>query len=488
MKNWSAMKITQVAVLCFCLISINVAPSVGQEISVELGANKIALNQYFTVTVKANNDNIREHSPFPEIHGFVKRGTSSSSNTSFINGKVSSSHSIIQNYQATAKGAFEIRSFRITVNGEVLTVKGKKIEVGDAIEQRRQSAFSRQDPIDNFFGRRSQSTEYVDVKADAFLALSTSKSEVYVGEGFTATLAFYVSEANRADMRFFELGKQVTEIVKELKPERCWEENFNVENINGEQVLINGKNFTKYKVYQTAFFPLSVEDITFPAVDLELIKYNVAKNPSFFGRNREEDRQSFKSRPKTVRVRSLPQHPLMETVSVGDFRLQENAETTELETGQSFNYAFDVIGIGNISAIAEPNLKEDENFDFYSPNTQQNVNRSNGQISGSKSFNYYGIPNEPGEYDLGEYVNWIFFNTRTDKYDTLRSDLTVVVTGQSRKNEYILSNDVGEFYDRINNEDNELKSLDRNKMIRPIANSLAVVIFGLTAFVMFKKV
>lgn len=482
------MKITQVAVLCFCLVLLNVTLSFGQEISVALGADKIALNQYFTVTVKVENDNIREYSPFPEIHGFVKRGTSSSSNTSYVNGKVSSSHSIIQNYQATAKGAFEIRSFRITVNGQTLTVKGKKIEVGDAIEQRRQSAFSRQDPIDNFFGRNSQPSEYVDVKADAFLALSTSKSEVYVGEGFTATLAFYVSEANRADMRFFELGKQVTEIVKNLKPERCWEENFNVENINGEQVLIDGKTFTKYKVYQTAFFPLNVEDITFPAVNLELIKYNVAKNPSFFGRNRQEDKQAFRSRPKTVKVKSLPQHPLMESVSVGDFRLRENAETTELETGKSFNYSFDVIGVGNISAIPEPSLLDDENFDFYSPNTQQNVNRSNAQISGSKSFNYYGIPNEPGEYDLGEYFNWIFFNTRTNRYDTLRSDVSVNVTGESRKNEYILSNDVGDFYDRINDENNELKSLDRNRLIRPIANSLAVVIFGLTAFVMFKKV
>ena len=482
------MKITQVVVLCFCLVLLNVTSSFGQDISVALGEDKIALNQYFTVTVKVDNDNIRKHSPFPEIHGFVKRGTSSSSNTSFINGKVSSSHSIIQNYQPTEKGSFEIRSFRITVNGKTLTVKGKKIEVGDAIERQRQrSAFSRQNPIDNFFGRRSQPTEYVDVKADAFLALSTSKSEVYVGEGFTATLAFYVSDANRADMRFFELGKQVTEIVKELKPERCWEENFNVENINGEQVLINGKKFTKYKVYQTAFFPLNVEDIEFPAVNLELIKYNVAKNPSFFGRNRQEDRQSFRSRPKTVKVKNLPQHPLMESVSVGDFRLREDAETAELETGQSFNYAFDVIGIGNISAIPEPGLLEDDNFDFYSPNTQQNVNRSNGQISGGKSFNYYGIPNEPGEYDLGEYFNWIFFNTRTDSYDTLRSEVIVNVNGESRKNEYILSNDVGEFYDRINDENNELKPLDRNRVIRPIANGLAVVIFGLTAFVIFRK-
>lgn len=482
------MKTTNVAVLSFCLILLNVTLSFGQEVSVALGADKIALNQYFTIAIKIENDNIREHSPFPEIHGFVKRGTSSSSNTSFVNGKVSSSHSITQNYQPSSQGSFELRSFRITVNSKTLTVRGKKIEVGQPVQQRRRSAFSHQDPIDNFFGGQSQPTEYVDVKADAFLALSTSKNDVYVGEGFTATLAFYVSKSNRADMRFFDLGKQVTEIVKKLKPERCWEENFNVENISGEPVTINGKEFTKYKMYQTAFFPLNVQDLHFPAVNLELIKYNVAKNPSFFGRNRQEDKESFRSRPKTVRVKNLPQHPLMESVSVGDYRLRENAETTDLQTGRSFNYSFDVVGTGNINAIAEPKLIEDGNFDIYSPNTQQSINRSNGRISGKKSFNYYGIPNESGEYDLSEYFNWIFFNTRTDQYDTLKSKLIVNVSGESRKNEYILSNDMGLFYDRITDEDNELQSLERKQFLRIIANSLALVMFGLTVFVLFRKV
>ena len=34
-------------------------------------------------------------------------------------------------------------------------------------------------------------------------------------------------------MRFYELGKQLTEIIKKIKPANCWEENFNIENIDG---------------------------------------------------------------------------------------------------------------------------------------------------------------------------------------------------------------------------------------------------------------
>ena len=49
----------------------------------------------------------------------------------------------------------------------------------------------------------------MDVKDDAFLALSTSKDTVFMGEGFTATLAFYVSEKNQAPLQFYDLGNSL---------------------------------------------------------------------------------------------------------------------------------------------------------------------------------------------------------------------------------------------------------------------------------------
>ena len=480
------MNLTKVIVICFLLGLFSSGKAVAQEVTVKLGANEIGLNQYFTISVAIENDNIRQHSPFPDIEGFVKRGTSSSSSTSFINGKISSSHTITQNYQPTEKGQFTLKSFKMQVNDKEVSSSGLQINVGEPVQTRRRSAFD--DPFDDFFGGSNAPTEYIDVKADAFLSLNTSKNEVYVGEGFTTTLAFYVSESNRADMRFYDLGKQVTEIVKQIKPERCWEENFNIEQINGEPITLNGKRFTRYTIYQAAFFPLNVEDIKFPSVDLDLIKYKVAKNPSFFGQNRQEDFETFRSQPKTVKVKELPPHPLRESVSVGQYQLREKLDKETLETGQSLNYSFDVVGIGNISAITEPVVPEDDNFDFYAPNTRQSVNRGNSRISGSKSFNFYGIPNEPGEYNLGDYFSWVFFNPQTAKYDTLRSELTLNVTGESRKNEYILSNDVGSFYDRINNEDNSLKSLDELNWLGWLINGFIVIVLVVTAWVIFKKV
>ena len=168
----------------------------GQEATIELGPDEIALNQGFTITITVHNERLRGYDNFPDIEGFRKMGTTSSSNTSIINGQISSSQSTIQQYAALNEGTFRLKPFTITVNGKKISSPGKTIKVGPASRRT-----TRYDPFSNsifdeYFGRGGEE-EFMDVKADAFLALTTDKDEVYLGEGFTATLAFYVSEANR---------------------------------------------------------------------------------------------------------------------------------------------------------------------------------------------------------------------------------------------------------------------------------------------------
>ena len=459
-----------------------------QEVSIKLGESKIGLNQYFTVTITIENDRLKQYSGFPDIDGFIKRGTSSATSTNFTNGKMTSAQSLTQNYQASQKGNFLLTPFFITINGKEVKSGGTPIVVGDAVQQRRRSGrpFT-SNPFDDLFGRRNQTSEFIDVEAEAFLAVTTDKKEVYVGEGFTTSLAFYVAESNRADMKFYDLGTQIAELVKQLKPHSCWEESFNIDNINGESIQLNGKPFTRHKIYQAIFFPLNSQDIDFPSVGLKMIKYKVAKNPSFFGRNRQEDYETFYSNPKTIKVLDLPPHPLKESVAVGNYRLSEDLSTENPKTGMSFNYEFSVAGEGNISAIEAPQPQSDESFDFYAPNVKQNVNKSDSRVRGTKSYNFYAIPNEPGEYIMSDYFSWIYFNPNTEKYDTLKSDLTLNVTGKSRKNQAIASNDLGDFYDKIETTDNRLSSLDGSFWITWFVNIFVVVMMGLTLFFLLRK-
>ena len=250
----------------FCFFSLGIGQA--QDISIELGPGEIGSNQSYTIIITVKNDRLKSYDNFPEIDGFSKRGTSSSSSTNIINGQITSTQSVTMNYTPLREGTFTLAPFTMEINGEEISSDGATIKVGPPVQRRQRTDPFHRDPFEDLFGRRTEPKEFVDVKEDAFLALSIDKDEVYLGEGFTSTLAFYVSESNRAPLQFYDLGRQVSEIVKKLKPANCWEENFNIENISGESVRIGGKDYTQYKIYRAAFYPLNLEPVVFPSVDL----------------------------------------------------------------------------------------------------------------------------------------------------------------------------------------------------------------------------
>ena len=456
-----------------------------QSVQLVLGPSEIGENQSWTITITVNNESLKSYDNFPDIDGLKKRGTSTQSQTSIVNGQVSSTQSVVMTYTPLQQGSFTVPAFKMKVNGISVSSPGKKIKVGPSFQA------SSNDPFSRFFnndpGSGKGESEFVDIKEDALLTITTDKNEVFVGEGFTTTLSFLVADNNRAPMQFYELGKQLSDILKKLKPASCWEENFNIENIEAESIQVNGKGYSQYKIYQATFYPLNNQSIVLPSVNLEMIKYKVAKNPSFFGQNRQEDFKTFSSQRKTIKVKELPSHPLKNQVAVGDYRLEERIATSFANTGQSIGYEFNVFGEGNISAIVKPVVTPGAVFDFYDPNVRQSINRTNGRVTGAKSFSYFMIPKEPGEYRLRDFFSWVFFNPRTAKYDTLHSKQVLTISGDSQQYQAIESGDGGSFYDRIETADGTLRSSAANTWMDISANIFILLVLGGSAYLMFKK-
>ena len=265
-----------------------------------------------------------------------------------------------------------------------------------------------------------------------------------------------------------------------------------IDKISGRNTLqdwinINGKGYSQYKIYQAAFYPLNAQPLTFPSVGLEMIKFKVAKNPSFFGQNRQEDFKTFYSKEKTIKVKELPPHPLRNSVAVGDYQLAEQFSATNPKTGQSIGYEFRINGEGNITAIEKPVVLNDANFDFYEPNMKQNIKRESGRVSGNKTFSYFMIPKEPGDFKLGDYFQWVFFNPNSKKYDTLRSQYTLRVDGESQKNQFIESTDLGSFYDRLDASENKLQQATSFDWMKVSLNIFILVMLAGSAYLVFRK-
>lgn len=474
--------ILQTTLVCMTLLFFSKAYA--QDVQIELGPDEIGLNETFTIKVTLSNDKIKSYDQFPEIPSFQKQGISQSSSMNLINGQMSSSNSIIQYYKPTRKGNYSLPSFEVTINGQAYSSPGKTITVGDA-----QSSASRaQDPFADFFGRSAvEEPEYVEVDDDAFFSMAVDKEEVYVGEGFNLTLAFYMSETNQAPFQFYEPGRQLDEILKKVKPREVWEENYNITNIEPEQVTINGKRWVRYKVFEATFFPFSEGEIEVPPISWEMIKYKVAKNPTFFGANRQEDFKTFYSSAKKITVKPLPPHPLKNDVSVGEYQIRENIKNIEVETGQGFDYSFGISGVGNINAIQAPRKISTTNLNTYEPNVRQQINRGYGRVSGIKEFNYYITINEAGDVNLADHFEWIYFDPARAVYDTLRPQAAIKVVGESKVNQALSNQRLGGLYDRIDVEDNRFLNEQYKYYFTTAINMLLLAAVILLAILIIRK-
>ncbi len=474
----------RLAFVCMAFLFVNFSQA--QEVQIELGPDEIGLNETFTIKVTLSNDKIKSYDQFPEIPGFQKQGLSQSSSMNIINGQMSSSNSIIQYYKPSRKGQFTLGNFSVLINGASFSSPGKRITVGDAVSTQGLGG-NMVDPFADFFGRAAEEPEYVELEDDAFFSVSVDKKEIFAGEGFNLNLAFYMSEQNQAPFQFYEPGKQLDAVLKKLKPNNAWEENFNITNIEPEVVEINGKRWVRYKVYEASFFPFSEGTIEIPRVPWEMIKYKVAKNPSLFGANRQEDFKTFYSNPQTITVKPLPPHPLKNEVSVGVFQLRENVSTLEVETGQGFDYNFGINGVGNINSVSAPKRMPGANLNTFDPNVRQQINRGYGRVSGIKEFNYFITINEAGEYDLSDHFNWIYFDPARAVYDTLKPQAKIIVSGESKVNQALSGQRLGGIYDRIDTESNQFANEQYKYYFMTAINLLLLGAVALLAVIIIKK-
>lgn len=475
---------TEKPLLLLLIFFFIAASALAQEIRIELGPDEVAMNETFNIKLTVSDERIKSYDQFPEIPGFQKQGISQSSSMNIVNGQMSSTNSIIQYYKPLRKGEYTLNSFTITVNGNSASSPGKTITVTDPRPSQRSRSY---DPFDDFFGGPAEEPEYVEVEDDAFFSLAVDKEEVFVGEGFNVVLAFYMSEDNQAPFNFHEAGRQLENIIKKIKPTNAWEENFNITNIEPEQVEINGKRWTRFKIYESTFYPFSEGRIHIPSVPWEMIKYRVAKNPSFFGNNRLEDYKTFYSAARNIDVKPLPPHPLKGQVSVGEFQLRENFEEKEVATGEGVTYSFGIIGEGNINAIKPPRRMLEKKLNSFNPNERQQINRGRGRVTGIKEYNYYLTINEPGQVELKDHFEWIFFNPKLAVYDTLRPQAVLSVVGENKVNQAISSTRLGGIYDLIEVEDNTLLNQRYKYYFSAFINLLLIASVILLGILMIKK-
>lgn len=474
--------------LFLLMITVLLVPAMAQQISIELGKSPVPINHYYTIAVRLQDQGLVDISAFPEIEGFKKSSRFSSTKTMIVGGNTTTILTITQNYAALDEGVFTLKPFTMKVNGKTVQSQGATITIGpmsDVLPQGNQlpNLVMPEETADVAEGQQ----EYIEKDDNAFLTLYTNKEEVYVGEGLSVILYFYLAQEDRRLLDFYDFANQMNTILRQIKQSHVWEETFDFSEVIPENVVVEGKPYLRYRLYEAVLYPLNSKPVQFPQLSLKMIKYKVSANPSLLEDDRQEGYKTYFARERSVQVKELPPHPLRDVVPVGRYRLRERLSARKVEVNKSFNYLFQLQGEGNLAAVMAPQPEPVTGLTVYPPDIRQDVTRQNGRVFGSKTFSYTVISREPGTYDLSELFRWIYFDPVTARYDTLQPKLQVQITGVSDADAVVMSRDLGAFYNIINNEDDKLARLDEFNDTKKYTNIILVLLLLVASFIFIKR-
>jgi hypothetical protein len=114
--------------------------------------------------------------------------------------------------------------------------------------------------------------------------------------------------------------------------------------------------------------------------------------------------------------------------------LIEKITTLKPSTGQSIKYTASLVGDGNSILWDSKTVDSDYFLDFSTLSTSTSIAPFREKMFGNKTEIIQVIPKQPGKFVLGKYFQWIYFNVKTAKFDTLRSKIEISVEGKSSDN------------------------------------------------------
>ena len=380
--------------------------------------NLVASDEQFNVTFVVEGENSPTEFNWDAGNDFQlvwgpQRGSSTS--VSIVNGKRTKSSQSTFTYILLPKknGKFQLPPATAKVKGETVTSQPKTIEVvsgGSASQGTRQSGGSQSG------GAAASGAATGDISSsDLFLRMSLSRTSVVVGEPITATLKLYqrVNVAGFEDAKFPTFNGFWSQEV--LAPTNI---EFHRENINDN--LYNAAVLRSWVLIPQQAGAVTID----PAELVCLVNIRTQSAPrsifdSFFEDDIRTIRKRIVSDRYTVKVSPLPAGaPSSFGGGVGAFSISARLSKDSLKTHDAASLLVTVSGKGNVSLLDAPKINFPPDFECYDVKTTENTDKSNGRISGSKTFEYPFIPRSYGEFTI-EPVQYSYYDVNSHKYVTL---------------------------------------------------------------------
>ncbi len=420
------MRIWLLSALLMCFLSALVVATAGAtdiQVTAKLEPARFAEDQAarFVLTVTGARS-AEPDMPTAEGLHFVYQGQSSQ--TSWVNGKISSSIAYNFLVQADKAGEFTIAPVKVTIDGKVYTTEPVQCTVLPPVQNLgRQASGNRSGGPSGAGNASAVNPDAGEEKNIAFMRIMPETERLYSGQMVPFTLKAY-----------FRSGKRIT--LKSAP--RLSGEDFLLQSLDEEprqqQERLNGTLYTSLtwqgtlSAIKEGEVPLTVE------MDAEVLvrsRSRLRGNP--FGSSLLEDpffsdilgnysRHNIKiaSQEKKMSVLDLPTENRPEdfTGAIGTFRLAVAASPLDVKVGDPITMKMQLNGSGNFALVEAPSLTENKRWKVY---PASGTVKELGGGKGEKSFEQALIPIEQGLTAVPP-VRFSYFNPKAEEYVTLTSE------------------------------------------------------------------
>lgn len=384
-----------------------------QSISVQV-ASQVEEGRKFQLTLVMKNIEAQPPSnvQLPNCTLLYGPAMSSSTSITIINGKRTSSASIMATYtfRADKASTVTIPAFTVTDSeGKKHSTQPKTLTILPAGNQpsAHGGATNRQDLAE---GQRVSSEGHFS-NDDMFVRISVQNNDVYEQEPVVATIKLYTHRSIKA----FQMLTQPTF-------EGFLSEELDVTHNEATVEIINGKEYYSAILKQCVLYPqkagkLKLSSGTYEVTLVDRVNVN---SGSFFPDFRLVEKQiRTPESVATINVSPLPQpQPATFDGAVGNFTASVDLSSDLLRTNEPATYTYRITGTGNIKYLKTPTLSMPAGIDIYTPKTDIDAHYSGGDITGTYTATYNLVPTEVGTFDIPP-LQFSYFNPKTRQYHTI---------------------------------------------------------------------
>ena len=406
--------------ILFLLVGITLSVFADEVVFRAQAPKQVVVGRPFQLTYSVNQRSRDLRAPeFTDFDVLSGPYTSTSSSTSFVNGKRTSSFEQTYTYMLMAQkeGTFTIGPATVKVDGENIQSNGVRIQVLPEDEETspQPSPQGRGQSSGQSSSQSSANQSGSVSPENLFVRTIASKTRVHEQEALMVTYKLYFANVDVAQLTN---NTKLPEFTGFLKQELEQGE------IQTELEHYNGRNYQTAVLYRTILYPQHSGDIKIDPANFEaVLRVQVQQRPrsifdDFFGSYTNVTRM-LTAPGVTIHVAALPGgKPAGFSGGVGRFTLTPTISQTELQTNDAVTIRLDISGSGNMKLLKTPAIEWPEGFEPYDPKVTNNFNTTTAGVSGTKSIEYLAIPRSAGEYTIPA-VHFSYFDIDEKKYKTL---------------------------------------------------------------------